>query len=294
MKKYLKFLIYLPIDFFILIGSIYSNILSKVSKKLYWEDKLESSKKSYYKVSIENNKFLKFNITNTITKFRAETFFEKEPDTIKWINEYNGQGDLFDIGANIGVYCNYFAKLKTGHVHAFESSFYNLSLLAKNCQINNNEDKITIHPYPLFEKNKIGYFKMTDEIQGGAMSSFGVDYGFDGKEIQNYQKYLIPGFNIDFLIEEKIINKVPSLIKIDVDGVEDLILKGAEKTLNNNICNSVLIEVNEEFENQFENIQKIMTDNNFNLTSTGKKTEVQELKFSQEFGKTYNQIWIKD
>ena len=55
----------------------------------------------------------------------------------------------------------------------------------------NNEDKITIHPYPLFEKNKLGYFKMTDEIQGGAMSSFGVDYGFDGNEIQNYQKYII-------------------------------------------------------------------------------------------------------
>ena len=294
MKKIIKRAIHFPVNILIGMASIYSNILSKFTKKLYLEDEIEKKKKKYLIINLEENLDLKFYIVNSITKFRAETFFDKEPDTIKWIKEYNGSGDLLDIGANIGIYSNYFAKLKKGHVYAFESSFYNLSLLAENSQINKNEDKITIYPLPLFENNNVNYFKINDSIIGGALSTFNVEYGFDGKKLEKYSKYLIPGFSLDFLIENNIIHNVPSLIKIDVDGVEDLILKGSNKVLKNNICRSVLVEVNEEFETQYENIQKIMTDSGFNLFSTGKKTGLTELSENKQFKSTYNQIWLKD
>ena len=152
-KNLVKYIAYLPINFSIYFGLFYSNILSKLSNKLYWEDKVETKNKSILNINIGNNKNLKFNIVNSVTKFRAETFFEKEPDTINWIKNYNGTGNFLDIGANIGIYSNFFAK--SGHVYAFESSFYNLYLLAENCQINNNENKITIYPLPLFSENGI-------------------------------------------------------------------------------------------------------------------------------------------
>ena len=95
-------------------------------------------------------------------------------------------------------------------------------------------------------------------------------------------------------MDNNIIRNIPSLIKIDVDGVEDLILKGSNKVLKNALCRSVLVEVNEEFEKQYENIQKIMSDSGFNLFSTGKKTELAELSMSDEFKSTYNQIWLKN
>ena len=164
----------------------------------------------------------------------------------------------------------------------------------ENCQINKNEDKITIYPLPLFENNSVNYFKINNPIIGGALSTFNVEYGFDGKKINNYKKYLIPGFSLDFMVENNIIRKVPSLIKIDVDGVEDLILKGSNKVIKNNLCKSVLVEVNEEFEKQYENIQKIMTDSKFKLFSTGKKTGLTELSESENFKSTYNQIWLKN
>ena len=293
-KNLVKYIAYLPINFSIYFGLFYSNILSKLSNKLYWEDKVETKNKSILNINIGNNKNLKFNIVNSVTKFRAETFFEKEPDTINWIKNYNGTGNFLDIGANIGIYSNFFAKIKPGHVYAFESSFYNLYLLAENCQINNNEDKITIYPLPLFNENNVNYFKINNPIVGGALSTFNVNYGFDGKKLDNFQKYLIPGFSLDFLVDNKIINKIPSLVKIDVDGVEDLILKGSIKTLRSDFCKSVLIEVNEDFERQYENIQKIMTDNGFKIFSTGKKTNLDSLRSNNKFQNTYNQIWLKN
>ncbi len=293
LRKIIKFLLHLPIKISILFGSNFSNLISKYSKKLFWEDELENSAKHIHKIQLGDNLNLKFYVINSITKFRAETFFDKEPDTIKWIKNYNGDGDFIDIGANIGIYSNYFAKINKGHVHAFESSFYNLPLLAKNCQLNKNENKITIYPFPLFDENKCDFFKINETIQGGALSSFGVDYGHDGNTFSHNERYLMPGFNLDYLIDNKIILKVPSLIKIDVDGVEDLILKGGRKTIKNNTCISVLVEVNEKFGKQFELIQKIMSDSGFNLYSSGKKTNLDQLRMNKDFENTYNQIWNK-
>ena len=293
-KIIIKKIIYIPIDILIGASLIYSNLLSKFNNKIYFDDKIERKRKKYVNLKLDDGNILKFYIINSITKFRAETFFEKEPDTLEWIKNYNGSGDLLDIGANIGIYSNYYAKVKRGHVYAFESSFYNLSLLAENCQLNKNENKITIFPIPLFSENKTSFFKINNPIVGGALSSFDVNYGHDGKIIRNYSQYLVPGFSIDFLIANKIINTIPSLIKIDVDGVEDLILKGATQLLSKDLCKSVLVEVNEDFQEQYENIQKIMTDKKFELSSTGKKTSLEKLKNNKDFKKTYNQIWVKN
>ena len=41
-------------------------------------------------------------------------------------------------------------------------------------------------------------------------------------------KYQIYGSNVNQLIKDKIVN-VPNFLKIDVDGLEHLILKGASK-----------------------------------------------------------------
>ena len=46
----------------------------------------------------------------------------------------------------------------------------------------------------------------------------------------------------------------PSLIKIDVDGIEHLILRGAKKTLRNETCKSISIEVNENFQIQADEV----------------------------------------
>lgn len=59
---------------------------------------------------IQNRVEYIFSCPNDVTRWKAETYFTKEPETIEWIDTFN-EGDIFfDIGANIGLYSIYAAK----------------------------------------------------------------------------------------------------------------------------------------------------------------------------------------
>jgi hypothetical protein len=58
--------------------------------------------------------------------------------------------------------------------------------------------------------------------------------------------------------------KIPNYIKIDVDGIEHLILEGFGRFLKNKRIKSISIEVNEDLP-QHRNIKKILLNSNFEL-----------------------------
>jgi len=227
-------------------------------------------------------------VPNSTCSYRADTFFTKEPETIEWMNEFGG-GTLFDIGANIGTYSLYYAKLGLGTVYAFEPSFFNLHLLAKNIHLNNLQSKINIISNPLNNVSSISNFNLSNLDEGGALSSFGVDHGHDGKPLEILLSYGTLGLGLDFMIENHLLLEIPSLIKIDVDGIEHLILEGAKKTLSDVRCRSVLIEVNENFKIQSNLVREILTGSGFTLLQKLHSSMFEDTKFSN----TYNQIWIK-
>jgi len=226
---------------------------------------------------------------NHICHFRRSTFSTKEPEMLEWIEEYGG-GVFYDIGANIGIYSLYYAKTKEGSVYSFEPSVFNLRQLAKNLSLNDMSKRITIISNPLTETTGVASFINGSADEGGAMSAFGVDYGYDGKPINSDIKYSVVGFSLDDLIEKNILRETPSLIKIDVDGIEHLILKGALKTLKSKILKSIFIEVNDDFEEQSHQVKIILEDAGFKLKE---KRHSEMLEGSTQFGSIYNQIWIK-
>ena len=59
---------------------------------------------------------------NCLCLFRQQSFSTKEPEMLEWIERFGGEGALYDIGANIGIYSIYYAKLKSGNVYSFERS----------------------------------------------------------------------------------------------------------------------------------------------------------------------------
>jgi len=69
-----------------------------------------------------------------IPRFRAETFWSKEPETLKWINRNLGDKsnvDLFiDVGANIGIYSLYASIVNQGvsimSIEPFSANFLEL------------------------------------------------------------------------------------------------------------------------------------------------------------------------
>ena len=232
-----------------------------------------------------------FSVPNNWALSRATTFSSKEPDTLNWIDSFDPDVVFWDVGANIGLYSIYTAlKKNNSTVISFEPSVLNLELLARNIFLNKLQNKIAIFPTPLNNKNEINNFYMTSLQWGAAESTFGEKKGHDGLRLDAKFSYKTPSFNADSLVKYLNLPK-PNALKIDVDGIEHLILEGAEKMLEYPKLKTILIEVNENYSFQKNKIEKILNNKNWKLTN---KYSVYLNKNSTKLEKTYNQIWIKN
>ena len=222
-----------------------------------------------------------FTVPNQITKFRAKSFSTKEPDTLEWIEGMRQDSVLWDIGANIGIYSIYAAKYSKCKVYAFEPSVFNLEFLARNIFLNQLQDTITIIPVALSNSNDINKFQMSNTSWGGALSTFGEGFDQFGDNLNNIVfEYAWPGMTMDSAPTCLDI-ELPTHIKIDVDGIEHLILKGGTKVLK--LAESILLEVNHEFRVQSDSVNKILIESGFSLF---KKCDMGD-QFS------YNLWWIR-
>lgn len=227
---------------------------------------------------------------NAICKFRADTFSTKEPETLEWIETWGGEGAFFDVGANIGLYSLFFAKLFPNQVYAFEPSALNFGQLAKNIALNKMSDQIVAMPIPLTSKNMVASLTMSNTTEGGALSTFGATFGHDGLPLVEKMSYQMPGYSLDFITDSGIIPELPSLLKIDVDGIEHLVLEGAHSVLRSPSLRSILIEVDEQF-------QELASGVSHQLLGAGFKLEAKrhsEMFETGKFASSFNQIWVRN
>ena len=114
---------------------------------------------------------------------------------------------------------------------------------------------------------------------GSANSTFDKNYTADGSKISERMIYQTVGFTMNDIAE---ILKLPypDYVKIDVDGIEHLILKGGNKLLKN--VKSVLVENSNKFFKQAEGIK-------YTLEEAGLKLS-HEIKIDNNFT---NQIWTR-
>tara|TARA_B100000787_G_C16150397_1_gene276277 strand:+ start:232 stop:1098 length:867 start_codon:yes stop_codon:yes gene_type:complete len=268
-------------------------IISLFAKKfeflLYLKEYIEI--KSYKTINIQNEK-IKFFVPNKAVNLRVKRFYTKEPGTLEWIDNFDINNEIifWDIGANIGLFSIYASiKHKKINVYSFEPSTSNLRTLSRNISINNLQEKIVINQFPLnLKPNNYQVLKETRFQEGCASNSFGEDFGFDGNKIYEMNSYYLFGNSINNLLENKIL-EIPNYIKIDVDGIEHLILEGANKFLNSDILKSMSVEINEDFIDQKIRVQKILLDNNFLFVSKNKSEDNPGSKNKS----TYNYIFKK-
>jgi FkbM family methyltransferase len=219
---------------------------------------------------------------NVSSYIRAATFSIKEPETLEWIDSFSANAVLWDIGANVGLYSIYAAKAKKCKVYSFEPSIFNLELLARNIFKNCMEGEITIIPLPLTNFVQESTFNMSGTDWGGAMSTFGKDFGHDGKRMNEVFRFSTIGLSIEDAI--KYLNiPIPDYIKMDVDGIEHFILEGGKKSLRE--VKEILVEVNDDFYDQSDSVKGLLEDLGFIL-----KEKTHAAMF--ENNSTYNQIWI--
>ena len=100
-----------------------------------------------------------FPTPNTHCKWRIDTLYTKEPDTIQWLQAMKPGEVLYDVGANIGQYSIYAAK-RGVKVFAFEPESQNYALLCKNIVLNKLEN-CTAYPLCLGDAWKIDQLQLS-------------------------------------------------------------------------------------------------------------------------------------
>jgi len=283
MRK-ISFFIYKIIKF---IDLIFIKFLNR-SFLLWFADFINEDQ--YSSVNICEKKTYFFTPNQTI-KWRVDTLFTKEPETIEWINSFDKKKKIifWDIGSNIGLYSIYAAQTYNDiDIVSFEPSTSNLRILSRNISVNNLVEKIKINQLPLGEKQNTNLIMHESEfIEGWSMNTFGDPIDHQGKKFKSKQSYSIFGNNINFYIENKILD-FPNYIKIDVDGLEHKILKGGNKCLENEKLESISIELNENYIEQFEEVTRIMKEHNFLIKQ---KKHAKMFDKSELFSNTYNYIF---
>jgi len=180
-------------------------------------------------------------ISTSNEHYRADTYATKEPETIEWLRENLRDGDVFyDVGANIGLYSLYAAKLQPGcRVFAFEPESHNFGNLCGNLLLNRVEN-VTPCFFPLSSHEAFAPFYVYDLRPGGALHSLGRP-----SPLRNRPPLLKTGAlaaTIDALVSRHGLPP-PDLLKLDVDGNEEQILEGAVAVLASGSLRSILVEV---------------------------------------------------
>ena len=157
-----------------------------------------------------------------------------EPETVRWVEESMGASSVFyDIGANVGVYSLIAARRHPGiQIVAFEPAGPNYGILVANMAL--NKVAVPLLPIALGGRTRIDAFAYSTLRSGGARHQLGgrTDYVFQHPVIAYRLDELIQTFHLP----------PPTHLKIDVDGTERDILRGAERTLGN--VRSMIVEIN--------------------------------------------------
>ena len=250
----IRVILYIPLRILITIGNLYSKILKIIDRRnhdTFWQENMQKSidKNVSENIKISPDKEIKFYCPSKLASFRAKTLLSKEPDTIKWLDEFGSEKNiLYDIGANAGIYTIYYAKKFGSKVYAFEPSFRNLDLLARNIKLNMLQKKVSLISNPISKKFIFSNFFQLEPLAGHAASTFNdeiVKNSFINENNRNKKnnttEYMTLGLSIDNLTELNLID-YPNLIKIDVDGNELEIINGFKKTVKEVKDISVLVE----------------------------------------------------
>src|SRR5437879_956602 len=148
-----------------------------------------------------------------------------EPE-LAYLGKILSPGKVFiDVGANFGVYTLVASKLvgPAGKVISVEPTAQSFAILGRNVALNGSTNVRAFQLALTQAKGRAWLYHGWDPVG----NSLGMDplYGDEGEEVQTE--------SLDNLLEENGINRV-DVIKVDVEGAEELVLRGAAKTLATN------------------------------------------------------------
>jgi FkbM family methyltransferase len=208
---------------------------------------------------------------NDVTSARVKTIFTKEPITIEWLNSMKPGEIMIDIGANVGMYTIFAAVTKRVRVFAFEPESQNYAILNQNIKLNNVNKYVTA--YPLAMSNTRGFSKLnlSQFIAGGSCHTVGQETDHNLNPSKTAYKQGAYTITLNDILELGV--PAPHHIKLDVDGIEHLIIQGGDLILPN--VQSLLIETNQ---NLSEHMGMVSTLEGLGFTYDKKQVQEAERK----------------
>jgi FkbM family methyltransferase len=180
-------------------------------------------------LKFKNHK-LKFRTGHGRLLWRVKSFYSEETIMTEWLKNISNKDIFLDIGANIGIY-TIPAAVNAKLVYACELDLLNTGILKENIYLNNLNKKIIILPFPALSKNKTSKIFYRDFSKGDALQSINRKTLLNTNLDKSYSSTSL-GFSLDYIFKNLKL-KYPTKVKIDVDGNEDEVFKGASNIIFN-------------------------------------------------------------
>jgi FkbM family methyltransferase len=168
-----------------------------------------------------------------------------------------------DVGANVGIYSSFIVRqVKSGLVLCFEPEPKTQARLCQNLELNSSDDNWRI----------VG-LALSDSAGTTTLETTGDEIGEGGHRFSEDGDFTVRTERMDELFAKGDIPQ-PTVVKMDVEGAEYLVLRGMERLLSN--VRSLYIEVHpgEIIGGDFDDIQHLLERNGFEIQNLGKRSEI--------------------
>jgi len=188
-----------------------------------------------------------------------------EPDLSYFLMRTLAKGDVFlDVGAHVGFFSIFAAKLvgTAGRVIAFEPEKDNLQSLNKHIEIN-GASNIEVVDKVVCDTNGLRNFYINRDNDGGHCLWDVGAHDFNVKSAANPKHLTLEAVTLDTVLGEHDIESV-KVLKIDTEGGEHQVCKGARQTLEKHAIPFVVCELNDfglaQLGSSQENLRSYMKD----------------------------------
>lgn len=183
---------------------------------------------------------LKFYTPSKTAIYWPRHAFTAEPDTLRWIASFPAGSVLWDIGASVGCYALY-AGLKGTDVFCFEANPYTYICLAHNIRLNDLASKVRAYCVAVSDVPGVDELFMPNFDAGTTGNALGNPSLSTARENAGSATVPILSLSMDMLASD-IKVPIPTHVKIDVDSIEEKIVRGGASVFSNSRVRSVLIE----------------------------------------------------
>ena len=165
---------------------------------------------------------------------------EYEPEWTAWLNRVIRPGmRVVDVGANLGYYTVLFGHRvgERGRVLAFEPDPFNRDLLERSVRDNGLEDRVIVEGAAVTDR--VGTCRLHLDQDHRGLHSLSPRNRLSDRAGDDID---VPAVTLDAALERAGF-EAPDFVKIDAQGAEGVILKGAERTLGSAQPMTVMLEL---------------------------------------------------